>query len=270
MASRIALITSALFWVVMNGLLWQAEWGDRFASGSDLSPALVWQKILDSPDSSVLSIRHQGRSIGSFEWHPSILESSRSNAPGGAAASAIEGMVSAPAGHQLRVSTRFFGSDSPLDRWMVLGNVEFSPTNSWERISIRVDQRPKSWEIQAESGSDEIRMTYEEGRRRFEQTFRTRDTAALQLMLAPYLGALPSGLIPENALSRPETLMRSVSVEARSDWMQIGRSRVRVYRLTARLPGQLEATAFISRAGELLKIQLPDRIQLVNEAIVGR
>jgi hypothetical protein len=35
------------------------------------------------------------------------------------------------------------------------------------------------------------------------------------------------------------------------------------------LPGQLEATAFISRAGELLKIQLPDRIQLVNEAIVG-
>jgi hypothetical protein len=51
--------------------------------------------------------------------------------------------------------------------------------------------------------------------------------------------------------------------------MQIGRSRVRVYRLSARLPGQLEATAFISRAGELLKIQLPDRLQLVNDAIVG-
>lgn len=270
MASRIALIASALFWVLMNGLLWQAEWGERFASGSELPPSLVWQKMLDSPDSSVLSIRHQGKAIGSLEWHPSILEPARSNAPGGASPSVVEGMVSNPSGHQLRISARFFGSDTPLDRWMVLGNVEFSPSNAWERVVVRVDQRPKSWQIQAESGSDEIQLTYEEGRRRFEQTFRTRDTAALQLMLAPYLASLPSGLIPENVWTRPETLMRTASVEARSDWMQIGRSRVRVYRLAFRLPGQLEAAVFISRAGELLKVQLPDRIQLVNEAIVGR
>jgi hypothetical protein len=264
MASRIALIASALFWVLMNGLLWQAEWGDRFTSGSELSPDLIWQKILDSPDSSVLSIRHQGRTLGSLEWHPSILEASRSNG------TAIEGMVSAPVGHLIRVSTRFHGSDSPLDRLMILGTVELSPSNTWEKLQARVDHRPKSWEIHAEAGSDQIRMIYEAGRQRFEQTFETRNRAALQLMLAPYLTALPAGLIPDNILSRPDSLTRSVSIEARSDWMQIGRSRVRVYRLSARLPGQLEATAFISRAGELLKIQLPDRLQLVNDAIVGR
>jgi hypothetical protein len=112
-------------------------------------------------------------------------------------------------------------------------------------------------------------MIYEAGRQRFEQTFETRNRAALQLMLAPYLTALPSGLIPDNVLSQPDSLTRSVSIDARSDWMQIGRSRVRVYRLSARLPGRLEATAFISRAGELLKIQLPDRLQLINDAIVG-
>jgi hypothetical protein len=263
MTSRITLIASALFWVVMNGLLWQAEWGDRFTSGSELSPDLIWQKILDSPDSSVLSIRYQGRTLGSLEWHPSILEVSRSNT------TAIEGMVSAPAGHAIRVSTRIHGSDSPLDRMMVLGTVELSSSNTWERLQVRVDQRPKSWEIQAEAGSDQIRMIYEEGRQRFEQTFETRNRAALQLMLAPYLTALPSGFIPNNALSHPESLARNVSIDARSDWMQIGRSRVRVYRLSARLPGQLEATAFISRAGELLRIQLPDRLQLVNDAIIG-
>jgi Flp pilus assembly CpaE family ATPase len=64
-------------------------------------------------------------------------------------------------------------------------------------------------------------------------------------------------------------LAQNISIDARSDWMQIGRSRVRVYRLSARLPGQLEVIAFVSRAGELLKIQLPDRLQLVNDAIVG-
>ena len=42
MASRIALIAAGLFWVLMNGLLWQAEWGDRFASGSEMPPALIW------------------------------------------------------------------------------------------------------------------------------------------------------------------------------------------------------------------------------------
>ena len=112
-------------------------------------------------------------------------------------------------------------------------------------------------------------MIYEEGRQRFEQTFETRNRAALQLMLAPYLKALPSGFIPDLALNHPESLVKNVSIDARSDWMQIGRSRVRVYRLSARLPGQLEATAFISRAGELLRIQLPDRLQLVNDAIIG-
>jgi hypothetical protein len=152
---------------------------------------------------------------------------------------------------------------------MILGTVELSPSNTWEKLQARVDHRPKSWEIHAEAGSDQIRMIYEAGRQRFEQTFETRNRAALQLMLAPYLTALPAGLIPDNILSRPDSLTRSVSIEARSDWMQIGRSRVRVYRLSARLPGQLEATAFISRAGELLKIQLPDRLQLVNDAIVG-
>lgn len=267
MASRIALIAAGLFWVLMNGLLWQAEWGDRFASGSEMPPALIWGKMLDSPDSSVLSIRHQGKTLGSLEWHPSVVETPRTHTAGGT--TPIEGMVSTPAGHHLRVSTRFFGSDTPLDRLMVLGQVEFSPSNVWEKATIRVDQRPKSWEIQAEAGSDRIRMTYEEGLKRFEQTFETRNRAALQLMLAPYLASLPSGLIPDNALSQPEALTRAVSLEARSDWMQIGRSRVRVYRVTARFPGQLEATAFISRAGELLKVQLPDRLQLVNDAILG-
>jgi hypothetical protein len=124
--------------------------------------------------------------------------------------------------------------------------------------------------LQTEAGSDRVRLVYEEGRRRFEQSFETRDRTALRLMAAPYLASVPAGLIPDQAWTNPGALSGSVTLEARSDWMQVGRSRLRVHRLTARLPGQLEATAFISRAGELLKVQLPDRLQLVNEAILGR
>lgn len=265
MTSRIVLAAAALFWVLMNGLLWQAEWGDRFTADSGISPDLVWRRLLDSPDSSVLSIRHQGRTIGSFEWHPTVIEPTR-----GDATNAIEGMVSAPAGHHLRVSARFFGGDTPLDRMMFLANLDLSPSNTLERLALRVDQRPRSWEVQFESASDRVRIVYEEGRRRLEQSFETRNPAALRLMAAPYLAALPPGLIPDEVWTRPETLSRSVDIDARSDWMPIGRTRLRVHRTTARLPGRLEATVFTSRAGELLKVQLPDRLQLVNENVLGR
>jgi len=265
MASRIALALSALFWVVMNGLLWQSEWGDRFAADSVIAPESVWKRLLDSPDSSVLSIRHQGRTLGTFEWHPSILEAPRADAT-----HAIEGMVSAPAGHHLRVSARFFGTDSPLDRLMVQGEIDLSPSNSIDRLHLRIEQRPRSWELQTETGSDSVRLVFQEGRRRFEQSFETRDRTALRMMAAPYLTALPAGLIPEDAWTHPQSLSRAVTLEACSDWMQIGRSRLRVHRLTARLPGPLEATVHISRAGELLKVQLPDRLQLINETILGR
>lgn len=265
MASRIALAAAAVFWVVMNGLLWQAEWGDRFTADSGIPPELVWRRLLDSPDASVLSIRHQGRSIGTLEWHPSVRESAQ-----GESTNAIEGMVTTPVGHHLRIAVRFSGEDTPLNRLMVLGNLDLSASNTLDRLQVRVDQRPRSWEIQTEAGSDRVRLVYEEGRRRFDQSFETGNRAALQLMLAPYLSALPAGIIPEEAWTRPESLTRSVTLETRSDWLSVGRSRLKVHRLTARLPGQLEATAFISRAGEILKIQLPDRLMLVNEAILGR
>lgn len=264
MTARIALVTTALFWLVMNGLLWQSEWGDRFTADSGIDPGLVWRKLLDAPDSSTLTIRHQGRPLGTLEWHPSVLET-----PRGDTTPAIEGMVSTPAGHHLRVSLRFSGEDNPLNRVMVLGNIDLSPSNTLDRLQVRVDQRPRSWEILTEGGSDRVRVVSEEGRRRFEQSFETRNLAALQVMAAPYLAALPAGMVPPETWNRPESIARSVTVEARSDWMQVGRSRVKVHRVTARLPGKLEATAFISRAGELLKVQLPDRLQLVNEAILG-
>jgi len=265
MASRIALAAAALFWGVMNALLWQAEWGGRFSADSGISPELVWRRLLDSPDASVLSIRHQGRPIGTLEWHPSVLE-----APQAGSTNAIEGMVSAPTGHHLRVAIRFSGEHTPLDRLMILGNIDLSASNTLDRLQVRVDQRPRSWEIQTEAGSDRVRLVYEEGRRRFDQSFETKNAAALRLMAAPYLAVLPAGLIPEEAWTRPESLSRSVTLETGSDGLQVGRSRLKVHRVTARLPGQLEATAFISRAGEILKVQLPDRLVLVNEAILGR
>ena len=41
MASRIALAAADVFWVVINGLLWQAEWGDRDTADTGLPPCWI-------------------------------------------------------------------------------------------------------------------------------------------------------------------------------------------------------------------------------------
>jgi hypothetical protein len=57
--------------------------------------------------------------------------------------------------------------------------------------------------------------------------------------------------------------------EGRQDWMQMGRSRVRVYHLRARFLEKYEAVVVVSRVGEILRVELPGEVKLVNEALIN-
>ena len=51
--------------------------------------------------------------------------------------------------------------------------------------------------------------------------------------------------------------------------LQAGQARLRSYRLTARFLNRFDMTIWLSRTGEILKIDLPDQITLINEAVPG-
>ncbi len=263
MTSRTALAVAALFWAAMNVLLWRAEFGGG-QSASEIPASLVWEKMLSSADRSVLNLRFNNRTIGSIEWVPSITETVRSNA-----ASEIEGMVSSATGYNLRLTAKFFGGDTAFGRMLITGDVDFSTNRAWTDLTLRVDQRPQSWEVKAESGSDRISVVFEEGRRRFEQTFQTRDMTAIGAILSPYMALLPQGAMPDTKSLTPEFFAHNIQWSAHNDWLKIRKNRIRVYRLNAKFAGRFEGIAYISRAGEILKIQLPDGIQLVNDALAG-
>ena len=53
--------------------------------------------------------------------------------------------------------------------------------------------------------------------------------------------------------------------EARNDWLQIASERMRVYRLQAKLLDRFQLLLFISLEGEILRVELPDEIVLVND-----
>ena len=47
----------------------------------------------------------------------------------------------------------------------------------------------------------------------------------------------------------------------------VGRTELRVYRLEARLLGRYRAVLIVSPVGEILRVELPDDLVMVNEAL---
>lgn len=259
------LVGSAVFWGVMNVLLWQEEYGARRSSNS-VPTSAVWEKILSAADRSVLGIRRDGRTIGTLEWTPSVLENARTNT-----GIEIEGLVDAATGYHIQTVLRFFAGDPGLGRLLVQGGADFGEDLAWRNLEVRVDQRPRIWNLRADAGSGEVVLEMEEGRRRMEQRFQARDLSTVSGLLGPLAPLLPSGLGSAGIASAPgrapEWLERNLRVDAAQAWMKVGSSRLRVYKVTGRFGGSVEATAYVSRAGEILKVQLPDNIQLVNDAL---
>jgi hypothetical protein len=88
-------------------------------------------------------------------------------------------------------------------------------------------------------------------------------------MLGPYATMLPPGLSPDPSLLTPSALEKNLRWRARNDVVRIGRNRVRTYRLDMSFAGHVEAGVQVSRAGEILRVQLPGNLQLVGDAFLG-
>ena len=57
--------------------------------------------------------------------------------------------------------------------------------------------------------------------------------------------------------------------EARNDWLEIGHAQVRVYRLRAQLLDRYQIVVIVSRVGEIMRVELPDGLLLMNEALTN-
>lgn len=262
MAARIFLVLVTAFWVVMNVLLWRAEFGSGGTRLSEVPLETVADRVLNAPDASVLVVRHHGQPIGLLRWIPTVTEGSTATAE---ASSAPEGMVTAT-GYNLVLDLNLNGT-APSERWRVLMQVELDTNRMWQEISIRLFQRPISWEITARAGEDRVRVRFEEGRTSWEQSFSARDLRQAGGLLGPIAAFLPTSLTTQLSPWNPDQWKGSLQWQARNDWLTVGHNRVRVYRVQATVLGKYEAVVQLSRAGEILRVRLPDALLLVNEAI---
>lgn len=263
MSARLWFIAVTTFWLVMNFLLWRAEYGAGRGGASQVSLDAVVERLLQAPDKSVLKLYHHNREIGVLHWTPSIIETPV--ASGATNAAVLEGMVTA-SGYNLELDLSLNG-ERPTDRWRIVGNLILGTNQAWQHLNVRVHQRPAMWELTAHAGEDEIALNYENGAERWTKRFSGRELANPASLLGPYRMLLPGQFASTLKQFDPETVSAGLQWEARHDQVRLGRSRVRVFRVSAKLFSNYEIVAQLSRAGEVLKVTLPDTFVLVNEAL---
>jgi hypothetical protein len=268
MASRLLVAVLGVFWLTMSVLVWRTEYGNASFAGTPLNPNVVWRKILTSPDSSSLSIQLRGKRIGFCHLIASV-DKQYDTPP---SADLPEGLVRRIDGYNLDLSgTITFPEGNQNMRFD--GGMLLEQNLDWVEFSLQLIARPLVVKLTSTRESGLVHVHIESPELSLDRTLRLNQLGQPETWLTELFG--PAGSVLAEALPLVEPNIDSsippqaLLWTARTDRIQIGRNTTQIYRLELRPMEGYQATILVSRAGEILKVQLPDKLTLVNEALTG-
>jgi hypothetical protein len=268
MLARATLAILTAFWVTMNVLLWRAEYGSTPALGSTVPPEVVWDKILTAPDSSSLTIFYKGKKIGFCHWITSVGEDLAKMSSG---ETPPEGMVRKIAGYRLELNGNVMLSDT--DRLRFDSHLDLGTDCNWRNFDVRLGLRPSSWEVQSVASEQTVRLNWQDDAQRYNRVIKFSELENPQALLQEFVGPLGASALGSLDLPVPQDRARtptlSVHWQARQDSAKFGHSSIRAYRLEANLIDRFKAVVFVSRVGEILRVELPEGIVLANDQLGG-
>jgi len=261
MISRGAFFLIAAFWVVMNVLLWRAEYGSR-NGGTPVPLDLVCRKILTAPDPSTMSVYQDGQRTGFCELSTSIgqeMAALDEDQP------PPEGLVGS-AGYQIRLDGNVAFGDF-TNRVRFDGRVKFSPRREWREMDLKISTRLAAVEIHSRATNQAVSVgiTNQDGSS-FSQVFTLAElqnpNALLRALGGNSGGEFWSGL--DLPVLPPATgdIARSLSWEARRVCLTMGRESVSAYRLETRVLDH-PIIIYVSTLGEVLRVELPGGVTAV-------
>ncbi|HSH94963.1 MAG TPA: hypothetical protein VK968_12510 [Roseimicrobium sp.] len=269
MWKRLTLLVLGSFWLTMLALLWRSEFGSGDQKGNAVPLDLVWEKILTAPDNSNLEIRYRDQKVGYCRWSANIGEETATGRqltdnPD------VAGFVGKLKNYNIDFDGSVFIGEKQ-NRYRFALSAHFSTNNVWQDFDFRVMQRPRVWQLKADAKRQFLDMNYSEGDERLERRF-TFDQLKRPERLAQDLGGpLASTLVANGfgnlGLGDLQQSAGAIKWSARNDWMQVGNARFRVYRLQGDLLDRYKIVVFVSRVGEILKIELPNQITLSNDEL---
>jgi hypothetical protein len=269
MWSRVVTVAIALFFLLMNGLLWYREIAGRNDLGSPVPARAVWEKVLTAPDFSSLEILHHGQKVGHCRWVPSIGEGQTT---GGVFADEPppEGMVRRPLHYVLDLNGTILLDQSQHLRFSF--DVKLSTNHAWQEFALRLSLRPTDWTLRSVAAEEKLRLVIDEAGARSERVFKFADLRNPDKLLREFGGPMLPATLAALGFSMPaQNSARDFSLglnwEANQDRLTVGNARIRGYRLRARLFDRYQIVLFVSSVGEILRVELPDDVVLRNEAI---
>lgn len=272
MGSRLFFLLVTSFFVTMNVLLWRAEFAGRGQAGSTVPPEVVFRKMLLAPDDSRLEIRHHRAFAGSLTWSPSIGEE---HAPSRIMTDepSPEGMIKKVSGYNL-LCDGFLALDANT-RVRFEFHIRLNTNYVWQDWRLRLNLRPapQAWEVRSVAAEQTLRFISEDDAGISERIFKFSELNNPEKVLrdlgGPFLpGTLMALGIPLHAPST-SPLSLGLTWQARSDRLPIGHAHIKGYRLKARLLDRFEAAIFVNNLGEVLRVDLPDEIVLMNMGLTS-
>ena len=269
MWSRLTIVFITAFWVAMSALLWRAEFGPRKALGAEVPTGLVWQKVLTAPDHSTLEIRHGTNVIGLCNWRPDVGQEFATGLRMENPEQIVEGMVQHLTYYTLDVDGQAMLPWLP-QRAQFRFDLTLDTNRVWRSFRLQVTLRPDVYEISANAAEQEVNLRVNAGGENVERVFRFTDLQNPQKLLAELGGlALPLVLGFMGSMPATNTPAQSLGLrwEAHNDSLRLGKNAVRAYRLRATVLDRYEAVFYVSPVGEILRIELPQKIVLANTAL---
>jgi hypothetical protein len=255
MAARLTFLGIAIFWLTMNGLLWQAEYGVR-GGDAEVPLALVWRKILTTPDASSLTVFQHGERIGYCEFSTSV---SREMATVDAESPMI-GKQTPQAGYQIHlagnIAYRDFSKRLKFD-----GDMQFNRLRQWREFHLKLNSRQNIIILHATATNEMLNLKMIGEDSVLERDFTFAELKKPDFVLRSILGDYADVVL--GVVDLPD--VQALSVPADPEWTavrtraKIGAETMPVYRLQTTLLGH-DITVNVSTLGEVLQVDLPGNI----------
>ena len=267
MRARIFFLGIVVFWVVMNYLLWRSQWAAHSGIGSSVPVEAVWEKILTAPDNSALDIYDHDQVLGVCHWVPMIAGAGEAVNRNLREDYAPDGTIQQVSGYWLKLDG--FARLGASNRIRFDTTLKLSTNRTWQEMHARVSARPSVWDVRATAATERVVLSVDDETGKWQRTLKFSDLEDPSALLGDSGSGNALGFLAGAGLAREKDSVArrgaGIQWQAHEDWMQFGHTKARVYRVETDFLGQ-HIYLFISRVGEVLWAEFPNKLTFRNEA----
>jgi hypothetical protein len=157
-------------------------------------------------------------------------------------------------------------------------NLRLSTNGEWRFVVSKLRLSPTVLEIRASALDRNLRLRVDDGKSKTDRVFTFDELqnpqALVQSFAGPLAGPFALGLLGGFGPAPGQTaasagLSFEIPWKATSDFLPLRHSRIRAYRLRARLLDRYDIEVYVSQVGEILRVDLPGDVRLASDALPG-